>query len=284
MILVTGATGNIGRLLVTLLLERGEDVRALTRTPERAGLPEGVGVVTGDFADVDTLQPAVEGTDAVFLASYGPDTAFYDANVAQVAAAAGARRLVKISINGVDEGDRDPVTEWHRGGEAAIDRVGIPRTFLRCPELTATALWWAESIKRMGKVFLPPFADSPGAPADPLDVAAVAAHCLTAERPHEAEALEVTGPEVLTASDRVARLGEILGVTLECIEVPRDAAFERMTAAGMTPVIANARLDMIEVKARNRRGAVPLDTVEVVTGRRPHTFDDWARRHAGAFR
>ncbi len=283
MILVTGATGNVGRLLVTLLVDEGVEVRGLSRDPERAGLPPGVDVVVGDFGDVETLKPAMQGVDGVFLASYGPDTAVYDANVASTAAAAGARRIVKITINGVEEGDQDPVTTWHRGGEEAIDRVGIPRTYLRCPELMATSLWWAPTIKKMGKVFVP-FADSSGAPADPLDVAAVAARCLTHARTEDAESLEITGPEVLTPRERVRRLGEILGTTLECVEVPRQVAYDNMTAAGMTPVIANARLDMIELKAKNKRGAVPLDTVEAVAGRPPHTFNEWVARHLAAFR
>jgi uncharacterized protein YbjT (DUF2867 family) len=282
MILITGATGNIGRHVVTALLDDGQDVRALTRDPEHAGLPSGVDVFTGDFDAVETLTPALKGVDTVLLASYGPATETRDANVANTAATAGASRIVKISIAGVEAGDRDPVTEWHRAGEEAIDRVGIPRTFLRCGELMTTALWWAETIRSMGKVFVP-FADSPSAPIDPVDVAMVAARCLTDSRPDDSEALVLTGAEVLTTRERVQRLGEMLGTTLKCIEVPREAAFEKMVAAGQPPVIASARLDMIEVKSKGP-GAAPSDTVETVTGRPAHTFDDWATRNLAAFR
>ena len=281
MILVTGATGNIGRLVVTTLLDEGQEVRALTRDPECARLPSEVDVFTGDFDAVETLAPAMKGVDTVLLASYGPVTGTRDANVAHTAATAGASRIVKISIAGVEAGDCDPVTEWHRAGEEAIDRVGIPRTFLRCGELMTTALWWAATIRSMGKVFVP-FADSPSAPIDPVDVAMVAVRCLTDSRPGESEALVLTGPEVLTSSARVHRLGAMLGTTLECVEVPREAAFEKMVAAGQPPVIASARLDMIEVKSKGP-GAVPSDTVEAVTGRPAQTFDDWAARNLAAF-
>jgi uncharacterized protein YbjT (DUF2867 family) len=282
MILVTGATGNIGRHIVTTLLYEGQEVRALTRDPEHAGLPSEVDVVTGDFDAVETLTPAMKGVDTVLLASYGPATGRRDANVATTAATAGARRIVKISIAGVEAGDRDPVTEWHRAGEEAIDRVGIPRTFLRCGELMSTALWWAETIRSMGKVFVP-FADSPSAPIDPVDVATVAVRCLTDTRSDDSEALVLTGPEALTSRARVRRLGEMLGTTLECVEVPREAALEKMVAAGQPPVIASARLDMIEVKSKGP-GAGPSDTVETVTGRPAQTFDDWAARNLAAFR
>jgi (4-alkanoyl-5-oxo-2,5-dihydrofuran-3-yl)methyl phosphate reductase len=282
MILVTGATGNIGRHVVTTLLDEGQEVRALTRDPERAGLPSEVDVVTGDFDAVETLTPAMKGVDTVLLASYGPATGRRDANVANTAATAGARRIVKISIAGVEAGDRDPVTEWHRAGEEAIDRVGIPRTFLRCGELMSTALWWAETIRSMGKVFVP-FADSPSAPIDPIDVATVAARCLTDTRSDDSAALVLTGPEALTSRARVQRLGEMLGTTLECVEDPREAALEKMVAAGQPPVIASARLDMIEVKSKGP-GAAPSDTVETVTGRPAQTFDDWAARNFAAFR
>jgi uncharacterized protein YbjT (DUF2867 family) len=281
MILVTGATGNIGRHVVTTLLADGHDVRALTRDPEQAGLPSAVDVRTGDFDSVGTLAPAMEGIATVLLASYGPATESRDANVATTAAAAGARRIVKISIAGVETGDADPVTAWHRAGEEAINRVGIARTFLRCGELMTTALWWAGSIKATGKVFVP-FADAPSAPVDPLDVATVAAHCLTDRGPGDIEALTLTGPEILTSRARVRRLGELLGTSLVCVEVPREAAFERMVAAGQPPVIANARLDMIEVKSKGP-GAEPSNAVERVIGRPAQTFDDWAGRNLAAF-
>ena len=282
MILVTGATGNIGRHVVTMLLDERQQVRALTRDPERAGLPAAVEVVAGDFDAVETLVPAMEGVDTVFLSSYGPATGTQDANVANTAAAAGVSRIVKISIAGVEAGDSDPVTAWHRAGEQAIDRVGMPRTFLRCGELMTTALWWAETIKATGKVFVP-FADAPSAPIDPIDVATVAVRCLTGRRPDNREDLLLTGPEVLTSRARVDRLGELLGITLSCVEVPRDAAFERMVAAGQPPVIANARLDMIEVKSKGS-GATPSKAVELITQRPAQTFDDWAARNLGAFR
>jgi uncharacterized protein YbjT (DUF2867 family) len=282
MILVTGATGNIGRHVVSTLLGDGREVRALTRDPERAGLPPEVDIVTGDFDAIETLAPAMNGVDTVLLASYGPTTGSRDMNVATTAARAGVGRIVKISIAGVEAGDRDPVTTWHRAGEEAVDRVGIPRTFLRCGELMTTALWWAETIRSVGKVFVP-FADSPSAPIDPVDVAMVATRCLTDSRPDDVEALLLTGPEVLTSRARVQRLGEVLGTPLECVEIAPDAAFERMVAAGQPPVVARARLDMIEVKSKGP-GADPSDTVEVLTGHPAHTFDDWAARNLTAFR
>jgi uncharacterized protein YbjT (DUF2867 family) len=282
MILVTGATGNIGRQVITALLDGGHEVRALTRDPGRAVLPSGVDVVAGDFDAVETLRAAMRGVDSVLLASYGPATGTRDANVGNAAAAAGVRRIVKISIAGVEAGDRDPVTEWHRAGEEAIDNVGNQRTFLRCGELMTTAFWWAEAIKNAGKVFVP-FADSPSAPIDPVDVAIVATRCLTDGHRHDRDALLLTGPEVLTSRERVRRLGELLGRTLDCVDVPRDVALEKMIAAGQPPVIASARLDMIEVKSQGS-GASASDTVAVVTGRPARTFDDWAARNLAAFR
>jgi uncharacterized protein YbjT (DUF2867 family) len=282
MMLVTGATGNIGRLLVTQLLDEGDKVRALTRDPARADLPAGAEVVRGDFDDVDSLKQAMQGVDTVFLATYGPATGAQDANVATTAGAAGARRIVKISIAGVETGDDDLVSQWHRAGEEAIDRAGIARTFLRCGELMTTSMWWADTIKSMGKVFMP-FADLSSAPVDPLDVAAVAARCLVDNRPADAEALVVTGPEVLTSRQRIERLGELLDRPVECVDVSRDMAFETMTSMGMPEVIAKARLDMIPVKSKGP-GAEPSDTVETVTGQPPRTFDDWASRHLAVYR
>jgi uncharacterized protein YbjT (DUF2867 family) len=222
------------------------------------------------------------GVDTVLRVSYGPATGTRDANVAVTAATAGVSGFVKISIAGVNVGDHDPVTEWHRAGEETIDRGDIPRTALRCVELMTTTLWSAETIRSLGKVFVLS-ADAPSAPIDPVDVAMVAARCLTDSRPDDTEAPLLTGPEALPSRARVQRLGEILGSTLECVEVSREAAFEKMLAAGQPPAIADARLDMIEVKSRGS-GAAPSNTVETITARPVRTFDNRAARNLAAFR
>ncbi|MGH7340900.1 MAG: NAD(P)H-binding protein, partial [Candidatus Rokuibacteriota bacterium] len=183
---------------------------------------------------------------------------------------------------GVDSGDPDPINKWHRAGEEAFDSAGIARPFLRCGEFMTNALMWAETIKVMSTAFVP-FAENPSAPIDPLDVARVAARCLTDRTAGDTEALALTGPEALTGADRVRRLGELLGKELNIVNVRRDRAYERMTGAGVPPVLADALLDMMEFKGSGR-GAVPLDTVETVTGRAPATFDDWATRNLAAFR
>jgi uncharacterized protein YbjT (DUF2867 family) len=282
MILVAGATGNVGRHLVTQLLDEDEEVRAMTRDPERAALPARVEVVAGDLDDPETLTGAMRGVDRVFLVSFGPQTAARDANVANAAATVGASRIVKISVLGVEDRDSDPITSWHRAGEEAVDRAGIPRTFLRCGEFMSNALMWAGTIRSMRTAFVP-FKENPSAPVDPLDVAMVAARCLIDNRARDSDALAITGPEVLTGTERVRRIGAMLETTLQCVDVTRQAAFEKMTAAGQPSLLANALLDMMEFKASGR-GAVPLGTVETVTGRSPHTFDDWAARNLAAFR
>jgi len=224
---------------------------------------------------------AVKGVDTVLLASSGPGTGTRDANVANTAAAAGAGRIVRISIAGVDAGDGDPVTQWHRAGEEAIDRVGIPRTCLRCGELMTTALWWAATIRSMRKVIVP-YPDTPSAPIDPGDVATVTVRCLRSAAPTTPKPSCSPGPRSSPPERPSNGPDDSLGTTWRAPRSP-TTRHSRRWCRGSATGDCQCRLDMIEIKSKGP-GAAPSDTVETVTGRPPDTFDDWAAPNLAAFR
>ncbi|WP_232542061.1 SDR family oxidoreductase [Nocardia bovistercoris] len=118
MILVTGATGTVGRSLVDQLAVSGAPVRALTRRPADAGLPDAVEVVAGDLGDRACIAAAMHGVERVFLLSTGPDIPVHDANVLHDAARAGVGHVVKLSSGRTgDDTATDPIPSWHRLGE-----------------------------------------------------------------------------------------------------------------------------------------------------------------------
>jgi len=276
-ILVTGATGNVGSELVRTLLAGGHPVRALVRDESRgAAVPAGAEPVVGDLSRPESLDAALDGVTAVhLLAGYGGlDDAL------ERMRRAGVERVTLQSSSAVPSGDvTNAVARYHIESEAAIRASGLAYTFLQPNGFMSNALEWADQL-RSGDVVTAAFAGVRTAQIDPLDIAAVAAAALTTDA-HEGRSYRLSGPESLLAADRVAILAHVLGRELR-LEPQRDEeAYAEMSARMPTEYVdaffsffVDGTLDESEV----------LPTVEEVTGRPPRTFAGWAAAHAGAFR
>src|SRR3954471_2244940 len=206
MILVTGATGNVGAELVRTLAAAGEPVRALVRDPSRAtSLPDGVEAVAGDLNRPETLEPAIEGVRGVhLLAGYA---GLPDALVRM--RRAGVERVTLQSSSAVPGGDTtNAVARYHIESEAAIRDSGLQWTFLQPNGFMSNALQWAEQLLQ-GDVVTAPFAGVRTAQIDPRDIAAVAAAALT-RHGHAGRSYRLSGPESLVAAERLAILGRDL--------------------------------------------------------------------------
>jgi uncharacterized protein YbjT (DUF2867 family) len=284
MILVTGATGNVGRELVRQLAARGQSVRAMTRRPEAAQFPKGVEIVRGDFDDPLSVGPAFAGIDRMFFMSAegaGSKPAPTHEHVAAgIARSAGVRHIVKLSVLGGGGANLDdPITRWHQAAEAAIRNSGIDWTLLRPGRFMSNALQWAPMIKRDGKVRIA-FALRLAAAIDPSDVAAVAVCALT-EAGHIGKTYELSGPEALTPAQELDILGKLLGRKLELIPLSEEAAREGMRRMGMSEETVAATLRRV---ATSTHGTEILPTARQLTGRAPHSFAEWAQAHIAAFR
>jgi uncharacterized protein YbjT (DUF2867 family) len=277
MILVTGATGNVGGELVRILAGAGEEVRALIRRDaDRSGLPEGVEGVVGDLDRAETLTPALAGVSGVHLLSG------YSGLEGLLAEArrAGVERVVLQSSSAVPGGDMtNAVARYHILSERAVRESGLAWTFLQPDSFMSNTLEWASQL-RAGDVVRAPFADVRVATIDPHDVAAVSAEALTSEG-HDGRSYRLSGPESLLPADRVAVLARVLDRDLRFEAQSYDDARAEMSRAMPTEYVdaffsffADGTLDESEV----------LPTVEEITGRRPSTFEQWARAHADAFR
>lgn len=280
MILVTGATGTVGRELVAELARRDAKVRAMSRNP--GAVPGGVETVAADLGDPAALGVALAGVERVFVLASGPDRVAHERNLVAAARRAGAARLVKLSALTVEDDTADDViTGWHGAAEQAVTGSGLSWTILRPGAFMSNTLSWAGMIRHQGRVFAP-FTDVQTAAVDPADVATCAAAVLL-EDGHDGQAYPLSGPALLSARDQAAILGEVLGREIALTEIPLEAARQRMLQAGISVEIADAVL-ATAAGAGSGPGAVVRPTVGQLTGRPPRTFRDWAARHVGAFR
>jgi uncharacterized protein YbjT (DUF2867 family) len=278
MILVTGATGNVGRHVLSQLGAAGAaDVRALVR-PGGTAPARGVDVATGSLDDPDGLAAALTGVETVFLV--WPFLATEGAPAVLEAICRHARRLVYLSSIGVGgpEEKGDPIFTLHADMERLIEECGLPRTVLRADTIASNTLGWAEQIRTTGVVRGPLTAAT--AVIDPRDIAAVAARALTDDA-HVGAIHRLTGPRVIGRPEQVQAIGAAIGRELRFEEVPVRDARARMLADGRPPALVDALLSAAETRSAS---TLVTSTVADVAGDPPRSFQRWARDHSDAFR
>ncbi|MFD8009544.1 NAD(P)H-binding protein [Streptomyces sp. NPDC058955] len=280
-VLVTGATGRVGRVVVDRLLDAGVSVRALVRRPEAAAtLPPGVEVFTGDLTVPESLDPALKGAGAVFLVWTAPPRT---AEAVVERLAAHVRRVVFLSSPHRTPHpffqQPNPMRVLHADIERLIAATGLESTIVR-PGMFAsnTLAWWAPAI-RNDDVVRWPYGAAESAPIDDRDIAAVAARTLC-EDGHAGGDYVLTGPESLTQAAQLDAIGDALG---------RRIAFEELTPdefrslwEGTAP---GSAIDMLLAawSAAVGRPAYLTTTVADILGTPPRTFRHWAADHATAF-
>lgn len=274
-ILVTGATGNVGRLVVDELLALGAtDVRALTVDPARAALPSEVEVVEGYLGRLETMPAALEGVDTLYLAPL-PRTV---TEVVALAKEAGVQKIVDLSSSDADaEATGDPSEWYYYAVERAVEESGLSWTHLRPGEFMSNALMWADAIKHRGEV-RSAYPDAANAPIDLPDIAAVAAKVLL-EPGHEGKKYELTGPQTLRKRDLVRIIGETIGREIRFVEL--DRAEGRAELFSIMGEFADWYLDGMAQLAAHPQPVSPW--VRTLTGRPGITFADWVSRNRDAF-
>ncbi|GAA4172084.1 NAD(P)H-binding protein [Phytohabitans flavus] len=276
-ILVTGATGNIGRHVVAGLLDRGVSVRALTRTPALAGLPDGVEAVAGDLTRPDTLRDALAGVDAVFL--LWPFLSAEGVEEVARAIAEYARHVVYVSAANVDDA-RTPAENGLWGQvEDAVRRSGVEWTFLRPTGFATNTLEWADAI-RAGRPVRIPYPEAARSLIHERDIADVAVRALTSPR-HRDVAYVLSGPAAVTQAEQVRILGAAAGRPVPVEEATRDEARAAMLAWADADFADGALAYWASLVDSPER---VTGTVAELTGRPARTFAEWAADHAGDFR
>lgn len=280
MIVVTGATGNVGRALVTQLTAAHVPVRALTRDPLRAGLPSVAEVARFDpAAEPADLAPLFDGASALFLhmAAVGEHA---DA-VLTAASKGGVQHVVMLSSGIIEDGadETHPIYVAHTDLEERVRRSGLDWTFLRPNAFAANAFQWADQISA-GDTVRGPFAGALTAPIHEADIAAVAARAFL-DGGHRGLAHRLTGPAAVSTEEQIHAIGQALGRDLRFVEVPPEEVTE-----DMFPHVPSGMLQAILESFAETVGVAPevTSTVESVTGTPARTFTQWSRDHAADFR
>ncbi|MGY4925619.1 NAD(P)H-binding protein [Streptomyces sp. 900105755] len=281
MILVTGATGTIGRDVVRQLAARGAKVRALTRDPARATVPAGVEVVRGDHADPASLEAALAGATAAFLLRPpGPD-AGRDAALVAAAREAGVERLVKLSAIATGEALAGPSAQWHVAGERAVRESGLAWTVLRPSSFASNTLTWLQAL-RAGEPVPNMTGDGASGVIDPRDIAEVAVRALL-DAGHSGRTYTLTGPEAITVPGQAAVLAEVLGRPVPTRDLSPDETRDFLrTAWGMEGARADGVLTGLAFVRAGGNAVVTEDAREVL-GRPARTYREWAEDHRDAF-
>src|ERR1700742_1242619 len=274
-IVVTGATGNVGRPLVSELAAAGARVRAITRTPETAGFPGGVEAVS---SPVDALTDAT----AVFLNSRALGDGLAD--VVELARRSGVTKLVALSaINADDDFSRQPSRfrgDRNREVEQLAVESGLAWVSLR-PTVFATnfAGMWSAQL-RAGDVVAGPYAAASSAPIVESDISAVAVRALLTDE-LVGQRIPLTGPQAFTNTELVELIGTVLGRALRYLEAPPDAVRQRFIAIGLGAEFADAYTSML-ADAVDKPALVTRE-IEKITGQPATPFARWVSDHRHLF-
>ncbi|MFJ8079235.1 NAD(P)H-binding protein [Streptomyces sp. NPDC096205] len=281
MIVVTGATGNVGRSLVRQLVAAGERVTATSRGISAADVPEGVLARRADLTDAESLRPVFDGAEALFLQNGGPTAHLMPtAEVLEAAVAGGVKKVVLLSSQGVvTRPDSASHGQVAYAIEEAVRASGLEWTILRPGGFASNTYAWAEPV-RTSRTVAAPFGDVGLPVVDPDDIAEMALVSLRSGE-HAGHSYELTGPELITPRQQAAALGDALGEPVRFVELSREEARAMMTRFMPEPVVDTTLAILGDPTEAERR--VSPD-VERVLGRAPRAYGEWARRNVEAFR
>jgi uncharacterized protein YbjT (DUF2867 family) len=278
MILITGATGNIGRELVSLLSRKSTPLRVMTRNADKVShLPVHIERAIGDFDDHEALREAVRGVKKIFtLPMIGRPQSLQ--SMVDAAVQNNVEQIVMISSLAPED---TIIGQDHRISEDILRKSALSWTVLRFGAFMSNALWWwRQSITAEGVVYSPT-AGARTAPISPLDIAKVSAAALIS--PHQAGVVYgITGPELLNDREQVEILSSVLGKPIQCVDIPVQVAVENMVRNGVPEKFAAAAAQQLK-RIRESGSAEIRNEVEKITGETPQTFKEWCLNHRREF-
>ncbi|MGW7679538.1 NmrA family NAD(P)-binding protein [Kribbella sp. NPDC054772] len=268
-VLVTGATGRVGRHVVDGLRAAGVTVRALVRTPDLAGFPPDVELIQGDLYDPEAVRRAAADVDSAFLLwpSFSADGA------ADIIGELPRRVVYLSSLNAPSGGVWADV-------EKLLEDAGKDWTFVRPGGFAVNAQNWAGDF-RTGDIVRVPSPEAGRSLIHERDIAAVAVLALLNDR-HIGQIYNLTGPEVLTQAEQIQTIARVIGKEMRVEAVPDAAARQAMLDLGLDPILAESSVAYWASLVDNPEPVT--STVSELTGRPALTFAEWAREHAAEFR
>jgi len=287
-VLVTGATGTVGKLLVDRLVEKGTHVRVLTRD-----LSKGKGqwdtplveFVQGDISGDDWVNgPALDGIERLFLLTVSsPRQPEQERRAAHAAKEKGVKQVVKLSVQGASQAEpSNSLMRWHALAEDAVASTGVDYVFLR-PNLFLQNYLRddASAIKHTGK-FYRPAADCKISHVDVRDIADAAAAVLTEPiEKHSGATYYVNGPESLTYHEVAERISKVLGKKVEYVAIDDVAAFN--TFKGFAGETFARTLVKLYQCYRSNSCALVYGDFKILTGKEPRSVEQFFIDHKGSF-
>ena len=286
MILITGATGKVGKELVQDLLARGSKFKVMTRSKEaiKDFEAKGIKAVQGDFERPDSFTTALSEVTSVFLLTTPrPDILALERKFLAACKSKGVRHVVRLSAMGANPWAASALIRSHGACEAQLEDGSLPWTILR-PTIFMQNLvpFMGPTIAKESTLYAPA-GDALLPWVDTRDIAAVVGTVLTS-KDHENLIYEITGPEALTYTQVAEVLSKQLGRQITYVNVPDGAAQQSMVGMGMSPWLAEGMITLYHMFKANGPTAQVLGTVERITGRAPRTLAAYLKENEASFK
>jgi uncharacterized protein YbjT (DUF2867 family) len=280
MILITGASGNVGSEVLKQALSVGLKIRATFQSADKAAkAPAGIEGVIMDYAQPETIRAALHGVEKIFLV--GPplqDLPVMEANFIKQVCAVGRKHIVKLSALG---GRESMFPSGHRDSEENIEASGLPYTFLRPNGFMQNLVNYNAATIGSQNAFYGCQGAGAVSVLDIRDIAAVAVIVLAATG-HEGKSYALTGVEALTNGQIAEKISRVAGRKINYVDLPPAEFRKAILSAGVPEWSADALVDLQRLY-REGKASLLTDDVERLTGRKPITFDQFARDYAFAF-
>jgi uncharacterized protein YbjT (DUF2867 family) len=280
MILITGASGNVGHEVLKQISQAGHKVRAAYQSSQKAAeAPAGVETVIVDFNRPDTLRAALNGIDCVFLVGpVAPNLVELESKATEEVKRAGVPRLVKLSAMGTRAAT---FPRQHAESEDRIKAAGVEWTFLRPNGFMQNMVIYNSATVRGQNTFYGSSADGKVSQIDIRDTGAAAVRVLT-EDGHVGKTYTLTGPAALSNSEAAAILSSVLGREIRYVNLPPDQMKQALVGAGMPEWNANGIIDLEALYREGGASTVSPDIARLL-GRKPIAYEQFARDYASNF-
>jgi uncharacterized protein YbjT (DUF2867 family) len=283
MILVTGASGTVGKEVLKQVAKRGAKHRAMYRSDsEAAKAPAGTETVIADFSKKESLKPALRGVESVFVVcSPIPDLVQLESNVIDACVAAGVKHVVLNSAMGAGEWNKS-FPAWHRQVEDKLKAAKLSHTILRPNSFHQNVVAFYAATVRTQNAFYSSMKNARNSFLDVRDIAAVAAKALSGDQ-HPGRTYELNGPEALDYPTLATKISAVAGREVKYVDIPMDAQRSAMQEQQMSDWLIEALLGLQEYYLAGKGGQTD-ELLETLLARPPITMDQFLAENAAEFR
>ena len=283
MILVTGASGSVGKTVLQEVAKSGAKHRAMYRSAaEAAKAPAGTETVIADFATQETLRAALKGVESVYLVcSPIPELVELESNMIDACVAAGVKHVVQNSALGAGDYDQS-FPSWHRKVEAKLKGTRLTWTILRPNSFHQNVVaFFAPTVRTQG-VFYSSMRDAKNSFLDVRDIAVVAARSLAGGE-HAGKTYELNGPEAMDYTELARKISKVAGREVKYVDIPMDAQKKAMLDQGMPEWLVTALLNLQQYYLSGKGGQTD-GLLQKLLQRAPITMDEFLKENLAEFR